>query len=56
MTIVNGNGYAQLINEPIRITDKSKTLLDHVLIKKREEGIVSTGVINTAITIIAPPM
>ena len=55
MTIVNGNGYAQLINEPIRITDKSKTLLDHVLIKKRE-GIVSTGVINTAITIIAPPM
>ena len=50
MSIVNGNGYTQLINEATRITDKSKTLLDHVLIKKYDEGIVSSGVINTAIT------
>ena len=50
MSTVNGNGYAQLINEPTRITDKSKTLLDHVLIKKWEEGIVRSGVINTTIT------
>ena len=50
MSIVNGNGYTQLINEPTRITDKSKTLLDHVLIKKYDEGIASSGVINTAIT------
>ena len=50
MSIVNRNGYTQLINEATRITDKSKTLLDHVLIKKYDEGIVSSGVINTAIT------
>ena len=50
MSIVNGNGYAQLINEPTRITDKSKTLLDHVLIKKCDEGIVSSVVINTAVS------
>ena len=50
MSIVNGNGYTQLINEPTRITDKSRTLLDHVLIKKCDEGIVSSGVIKTAIT------
>ena len=50
MSIVNGNGYTQLINEATRITDKSETLLDHVLIKKYDEGIVSSGVINTAIT------
>ena len=50
MSIVNGNGYMQLINEPTRITDKSKTLLGNVLIKKCDEGIVSSRVINTAIT------
>ena len=50
MSIVNGNGYTQLINEATRITDKSKTLLDQVLIKKYDEGIVSSGGINTAIT------
>ena len=50
MSIVNGNGFTQLINEATGITDKSKTLLDQVLIKKYDEGIVSSGVINTAIT------
>ena len=50
ISIVNGNGYTQLINEATRTTDKSKTLLDHVLIEKYDEGIVSSGVINTAIT------
>ena len=50
MSIVHGNGLAQLMNEPTRIADKNKTLHDQVLITKCDEGIVSSGVITTAIT------
>ena len=50
MSILNSNGFLQMINEPTRITDKTKTSIDHVLVSKCDENMVSCGVINSAIT------
>ena len=49
--ITEENGYVQLIKEPTRITDKTKSLLDHVLVKRSDKDFVGKyGVIKAAIT------
>ena len=50
LSIVNENGFRQLITEPTRITDKSQTLIDHILVKKCDEDFIRCGVIKCAIT------
>ena len=43
-------GFEQLIKEPTRVQQDSKTLVDHVLVKSTDEDKIQSGVIKTTIT------
>ena len=50
ISILNGNGFVQILDEPTRITDETKTLIDHILVKKCDQNVVNGGVLKSAIT------